>query len=137
MTVQTVTLELPEILYQRLKARAEQTQRSIEDEALDVLATSVTVADELPDDLEAAIAPLSLLDNSALWRAARTTLPSDVAQELTDLNAKRQREGLTEAEAQTAAALVRQYERAMLVRAQAAALLKQHGHDVSSLLNTP
>jgi hypothetical protein len=48
-----------------------------------------------------------------------------------DLHLKRQREGLTDAEAKTLDGLVRQYERTMLVRAQAAALLKARGHDVS------
>ena len=43
-------------------------------------------------------------------------------------------EGLTETEAEETASLVRQYERAMLVRAQAVALLKQRGHDISGLL---
>jgi plasmid stability protein len=137
MTIQRVTLELPELLYQRLKDRAVQAHRTVEDEMLDVLATSVPIADELPADLDQAISPLVLLDDQALWRAARGTLPSDVAQRLEELHLKRQREGLTADEAQTVATLVRQYERAMLVRAQAAALLKQRGHDISSLLTTP
>ncbi len=132
-----VTLELPEPLYQRLKARAEQAQRRVEEELLEVVATAVPVADDLPDDLADALSPLALLDAAALWRAARTQLPADAADQLADLNRKRQREGLTEAEAQQAAALLRQYERAMLIRAQAAALLKQRGHDVSSLLTAP
>jgi plasmid stability protein len=135
MTTQTVTLNLPEPLYQRLRERASQTHRSVEDEALEVLATAVPVAADLPADLEVAISPLSVLDDAALWQAARSHFPADAAQQLEELHLKRQREGLTEAEAQTTAALVRQYERAMLVRAQAAALLKQRGHDVSSLLN--
>jgi hypothetical protein len=95
----------------------------------------VPVAEDLPAELEAAICPLIVLDDAALWQAARSHFPTDAAQQLEELHLKRQRAGLTEAEAQTAAALVRQYERAMLVRAQAAALLKQRGHDVSSLLN--
>ena len=131
-----MTLDLPDSLYQKLKARAAQTQRTVEAEALNVLATSVPVADELPEDLEAAISPLSLLDDTALWRAARMTFPTDAAQQLEGLHQKRQREGLNEAEGQTTAALVRQYERAMLVRAQVAALLKQRGHNVSSLLTS-
>jgi plasmid stability protein len=134
MTTQTVTLKLPEMLYQRLKARANQTHRTVEDELLDVLAMAVLVADDLPADLTEAISPLTLLDDEALWRAARSQLAPATAQQLEELQRKRQREGLTEAEAQTLVALVRQYERAMLVRAQAAALLKQRGHDVASLL---
>lgn len=90
------------------------------------------VVDELSVDLEDALAQLSLLDDEALWRAARTTFAADAARQLEELHLKRQRERLTEHEAQAAAALVQQYERAMLVRAQAAALLlKQRGHDVS------
>jgi hypothetical protein len=51
-----------------------------------------------------------------------------------NLHHKRQREGLTEAEDETLQRLVQQYERYMLVRAQAASLLQQRGHDVSALL---
>jgi hypothetical protein len=92
------------------------------------------VADDLPADLTEAISPLALLDDAELWRAARSRLADETAAQLEDLHLKRQRDGLTPAEEQTLAGLVRQYERVMLVRAQAAALLKQRGHDVTELL---
>jgi plasmid stability protein len=136
-TTQDITISLPNLLYQKLKARAEQTQRSVEAEALDALVASVPVVDELPTDLEASLAQLALLDDEALWRAARTTFAADAARRLEDLHFKRQREGLTEGETQAAATLLQQYERAMLVRAQVSALLKQRGHDVSALLQEP
>jgi plasmid stability protein len=135
MTTQTVTLNLPEPLYQRLRERAMEMRRSVEDEALEALIAAVPVATDLPADLAEAISPLAVLDDAALWQAARSRFPPEAAQQLEDLHLKRQREGLTEDETQVATALVRQYERVMLVRAQAAALLKQRGHDVSSLLN--
>jgi len=50
---------------------------------------------------------------------------------------QRQREGLTPAETESAETLIRQYERAMLARAQAAVLLRQRGYDISTLLNEP
>jgi hypothetical protein len=50
------------------------------------------------------------------------------------LHLKRQRQGLTGSEAEALAGLVRHYERAMLVRAQAAALLKERSYDVAELL---
>jgi plasmid stability protein len=134
VTTQSVTIRLPDPIYQQLKHRADRTRRSIEDELLDVVTAAVPVANELPEDLVAAILPLAALDDEALWRAARDRISTDAAERLEALGQKRQREGLTETEAQEAAALVRQYERAMLVRAHAAALLKQRGHDVSSLL---
>src|SRR5438128_12118073 len=133
MTIKPVTLKLPSHLYSRLKRRAEEAHRTLEAELLEVVASAVPVADELPAELNDAISPLALLDDEALWRAARSHLPAEAAVQMENLHLKRQREGLTEAEAQTLAGLVRQYERAMLVRAQAAALLKQRGHDVSKL----
>ena len=134
-TTQDITISIPDVLYQKLKARAEQTQRSVEAEALDALTAAVPVVDDLSTDLEDSLAQLSLLDEAALWRAARTSFAADAAHQLEDLHLKRQRDGLTDHEAQAVAALLQQYERVMLVRAQAAALLKQRGQDVSSLLH--
>ncbi|MDQ2828255.1 MAG: hypothetical protein M3Y74_04290 [Chloroflexota bacterium] len=66
MALQTVTLRLPAVLYDRLQRRATQRSHSVEDELLDVLATAVPVADELPTDLADALSPLALLDDEAL-----------------------------------------------------------------------
>jgi plasmid stability protein len=129
-----LTLHVPETLFTRLKERADQAHRSVEAETLDVLATAVPLAEALPADLAEALEPLGLLDDAALWEAARHRLTPEVAAQIDQLHLKQQREGLTEAERQTLAALVRQYEQTMLVRAQAAALLKQRGHDVRDLV---
>jgi len=133
MAVRPITLNLPSALYERLKRRADQAHRTIEAELLDVVAASVPTADDLPLELAEAIASLTLLDDAGLWRAARSHLSIEVASQMEGLHLKRQREGLSEDEAETLAGLVKQYERAMLVRAQAAALLKQRGHDISQL----
>jgi len=71
-----------------------------------------------------------------LQRAARSHFSAEKAAELEVLHLKRQDEGLTEDEARRAAELTRQYERAMLIRAQAMALLMQRGYDVSGLITT-
>lgn len=134
MSVQPITINLPTILYSRLRRRAEQSRHTVEAELLEVVTTAVPVADDLPADLSEAISPLSLLNDAALWRAARSRLASETAAQLEVLHLKRQRDGLTATEEQILAGLVRQYERVMLVRAQAAALLKQRGQDVSELL---
>jgi len=134
MTVQVVTLHVPSPLYEQLKRRAAQAQRTVEAELLDVVATAVPVGDDLPADLAEALSPLALLDDAALWRAARSQLAEEAVAEIEDLHFKRQQEELNDAEAETLRGLVRQYERTMLVRAQAAALLKARGHDVSLLL---
>jgi hypothetical protein len=92
------------------------------------------MVDDLPMDLAEAISPLALLDDEGLWRAARSHLSTEAAEQMERLHLKCQRESLTESETQTLAGLVRQYERAMLIRAQATALLKKRGHNVSELL---
>ena len=134
MAVQAVTLHLSSPLYERLKERAERTHRSVEAELLEVVATAVPVADDLPADLAQMISPLALLDDKALWRAARSHLPAEAAAQMEQLHLKRQRQGLTGSEAEALAGLVRHYERAIIARAQAAALLKERGYDVAELL---
>jgi hypothetical protein len=104
---------------------------------MEILSTAVPLTSELPGDLEEAISPLAVLDDEALWRAARSRLAPEDATRLEELHHKREREGLSEDESQVLAGLLRQYERAMLVRAQAAALLRQRGHDVSVLVEAP
>jgi hypothetical protein len=92
VTLQEVTLSLPPLLYQKLKARAEQSKRSVE--ALDVLVASVTV-DQLPSNLEASLAQLTLLDDKGLWRAARTTMLPEQSERLEELHSKQQCEELS------------------------------------------
>lgn len=134
MAVQTVTLNMPSALYDRVKRRAEQAHRSVEAELLEAVAMAVPAADELPPDLAETISSLAHLDDETLQRAACSRFPTEKATELEALHFKRQDEGLTEDETQRAAELTRQYERAMLIRAQARALLMQRGYDVSALI---
>src|SRR5437764_6699683 len=96
MIMQSLTLQVPEVLFTRLKQRAEQANRTVEAEMLDLLATAVPMAEELPADLQQAIAALELLQDEALWSAAHSRLAVEVAAELEALHLKRQREGLTE-----------------------------------------
>lgn len=134
MTVHTVTLNMPSALYDRIKRRAEQAHRSVEAELLEAVAMAVPAADELPPELAETISSLAHLDDETLQRAARSHFSAEKATELEALHLKRQDEGLTEDEAQRAAELTRHYEQAMLIRAQAMALLMQRGYDVSALI---
>ena len=134
MSTQTVTLQMPGPLYDQLMHRAVETERSFEEEMLDVLAAVLPGRGELPADLKQAIDSLVVLDDAALWQAAESRLADDIASELEALHDKRDGVGLTDSESQQLAALLRRYERHLLVRAQAAALLRERGHDVTRLL---
>ena len=63
------------------------------------------------------------------------SFPNEAAARFAELNSKQQREGLTDEELKTLDSLRRGYERVMVVRAEAAALLKERGHDVSMLIH--
>ena len=134
MSSQIVTLNIPDPLYQQLKQWADQAERSVEDETLDVLASVVATGAGLPADLEEVLASLSTLDDEALWNTARSRLPEELSDELEALHRQQQREGLSEEAKRRVTELRRHYERHLLIRAQALALLKQRNHDVSELI---
>ncbi|WIG61412.1 MAG: hypothetical protein OJF49_004160 [Ktedonobacterales bacterium] len=134
MAVQRITVQLPEDLYHRLKREAEQAHRTIEERLVEVLAGATSDTPALPADLELMLAQLPALNDQELWHAARTHLSMRDAARLATLNRKSQRKGLESAEAEEQRRLLKNHERAMLVRAHAATLLKEHGHDVSALL---
>jgi hypothetical protein len=134
MAIQTLTVQLPDRLYAQLRRRAQQANRTVEAELVELVATAMPAQEDLPNALSQELAGLEHLDDEALWKAARSRLAPAMARSMEKLHHKRQREGLTETDERTLAELVRQYERAMLIRARAAALLKQRGHDVSKLV---
>jgi plasmid stability protein len=130
MSPRTVTLQLPGPLYDHIEQRAAEAHHSIEAELLDVVAAAVPLSDELPPDLEDAVASLAVLSDADLLQAAKGTMPPALAARLEDLNWKRQATGLSHQEAAEATGLLRLYERTLLVRASAAKLLKDRGRDL-------
>jgi plasmid stability protein len=127
---QTVTMNLPSELYVRIKKRADEAHRSVEEEAVEMLGTTAQAADAVPADLRQSLASLELLDNAAVERAARGRFAVELAAEVEALHFKRQREGLTDAEKARCAELIEAYERSMLIRAHATALLKERGVEI-------
>ena len=133
MTLQTITLRLPEVLYRQVEHRAQRMRRSVEDELIIVVSTALPTTDDLPLDIAGDLAQLTFLTDAELWQAAQTTLPSKDSERMQALMFKRQRDELTAAEEREAQRLAHRADRTMLVRSQAAALLKDRGHDVSKL----
>jgi plasmid stability protein len=125
MSSQTLTVAVPDNIYARIRDRARQANRTVEAEVVGVLAESVSSEDLLPPDLQSAVDALDLLDDASLRHAAESRLTDEQAADLESLHLKQRREGLTPAEDATRGDLIRSYERAMLVRAHAAALLHE------------
>lgn len=133
MSAQAVTLNLPQLLYERFQRRAEKKDRTIEAELLDVVAAAPVVNNGLEAKLEEELTSLALLDDESLWLAARSRMPETPAELMAKLNYKQQREGLNKAELATLNDLGQEYDRYLLIRAEAAVLLKRRGVDISEL----
>ncbi|HEY7126451.1 MAG TPA: hypothetical protein VH540_21100 [Ktedonobacterales bacterium] len=135
MAEETLTLNMPESLYQRLKLRAEAEHRSLEEAALAALAASLPEADQISPELERLLHSMASLDDEALWRAAMNEVGRKANSGIRRLRAKRRTRGLTVAEQERLAELLRQEEQGMLIRSHALLLLKQRGRDIEPLLN--
>ena len=76
---------------------------------------------------------MACLNDAVLWQLARATMPQTLAARLEELHHKQQREGLTEEEKDEEQQLANLYRDTILVRAQAAVLLKRRGYEVNDL----
>ncbi len=73
MSTATITLEIPEILYQRLVNTAHATQRPLEEIMLRALQVgSPPTWDNVPDEFQADLAALDKLNDEALWQVAKS-----------------------------------------------------------------
>jgi len=135
MPAHAITLHLPETLYERFRQRAEWTHRSLETELLDAVASAASGEGELSPALMETVEALNGLADEELWRLARVAMPPEASQELESLHLKQRDEGLSQVDEATRVKLIHDYERIMLIRAQAAKLLKDRGHDISGLLS--
>lgn len=132
--MQSVTVQLPDNLYQRMRRRARIRNRSVADEVAAVIEQAI--AEEItppPDDMLEQLAHLSEQD---LWAAARLHVPEELSARMQALVWKEQAEGLIPAEQEEAGQIQRYGQHVMLVRAEAAALLRERGFDVSVLIDS-
>jgi hypothetical protein len=134
MTVQAITLNLPEAVYRQIRQAAEKVGRPVNEVLLEAVVAVAPVTGTGPENLRTALAQMAYLNDAALWQAGRATMTAEQRQRLETLHDKQQREGLTPEEKAEEQALLSLYRETLLVRAQAAALLKQRGYDVSDPL---
>ena len=129
-----LTLHIPEVLYRHLQRRANETHRTVADEALAAMAMTLPTADDLPGPIARELVALADLADDQLWQAAQRTMTRRDERRLRALTRDRAARPLTIAEEQELDWLLDRLEDIGLIRARAAALLKERGHDVSTLL---
>jgi hypothetical protein len=121
----TVTVELPDLLYQRLVNTAQVMQCSLEE----VILRTLTVGSppdwaNVPAEFQADLAALDRLEDEALWVAARAERTEAEMVRDGELLELKQEQGLSEAEVSELAKLREDADRFMLRKAHAAALLR-------------
>jgi predicted transcriptional regulator len=129
---QSVSVDLPEDLYARIRDIAERNERSVEAvlrESLEVLfrADAVTVANQL--------AQLDTYRDDQLWAVVYQRMAWPQRERLRDLSASGKHGSLSATEHDELALLVDQADTYTLLRSHALQLLKQRGHDVERYLN--
>jgi hypothetical protein len=133
MAYQTVTLNLPEAVYQQICKAAERTKRPIADILVEAITAAAPAMATGRKKSRSALAQMAYLNDAALWQVARSTMPADQRERLEALHNAQQRRQLTGTERAEEQAALRLYRETLLVRGQAAVLLKQRGYDVSDL----
>ena len=130
----TVTLTLPESVLLKLNRAAELTHRSVDEIVAATVEAALTANVDLRDKLQAELAAMHLFSDDALWAATHPSMSAYEQKRLAQLNDTAQEHSLTQAEQAEQQSLVDSYNRSILRRAQALALLKQRGHDVRQAL---
>lgn len=129
MTLQTITLRLPEESYRRLQRMAAALRRPLEEVASQTIRGNLPPAlDDLPAELQNELAAWSSLSDEQLWEIARDPLPADQWRRHRRLLRKHEAGALTDAEREELARLRTATDRFVLRRSSALALLKWRGH---------
>ena len=129
----TITLQIPEILYQRLVNTAHATDRSLEAVLLHALQIgSPPNWSDVPEEFQADLAALDRLADDALWSIAQDQKAAAEMERHYWLLAQKQERSLTDSEQIELSQLKVMVDRFMIRKAHAAALLKWRGYKHSS-----
>lgn len=136
MALQTVTVTLPKRIYQKVRQLAQDKNRSVEDELVAVVENALNEDYSwagVPSDIADEVDQLRFLDDEHLLRAAKLTIAEEKSERMQVLSQKQRAERLTPAEQEEIDQLQHLAQRVMLVRAEAAVLLQDRGHNVTTL----
>lgn len=128
---ETVSLQIPEPLYQRLVNTARAAKRPLEEIMLHALAVgSPPDWGNVPDEFQVDLAALDKMEDEALWKIACSRKTAVDMSRYDQLLERNQSNTLTQEEKMELMALRTEADRFMLCKAQAAALLRWRGHNI-------
>jgi len=135
MSVRTVTLELPEHLYNQLETQAQAATRSVDEIVVQTLARSLPppVEKDIPPTLQAELEAMERLSDEALWQIAQGTMNRDKVALYDVLLERHRADNLTPEGREWLTRLRKESDALMLRKAHAYTLLSSRGHELPSL----
>lgn len=130
---QTITLSVPDNIYQQLERTAHATDQPLETVVLAALHASLPPLEGLPPDLARDMTELEQLPNDLLQRVLLETVPANQQAELEALLLAQQARTLVPFEQARLTQLQQQADQTMLRKARAAALLRFRGQRLPTL----
>lgn len=130
---QTVTLHIPDSLYEPIHRAAQATNQPLETVLLTALSSSLPTLDGLPTETQAELLSLEGLDNEALWKIMLEAVSADQQLTLESLLNRAATQPLTPAEQSQLESLQKQVDLTMLRKARAAVLLRFRGLRIPTL----
>jgi len=127
MTVQSVTLRLPETVMRRARQTANVLQRPLEELLTGLVTAALPDVEDAPLEVQAELARMTWFSGQELWSIARSTMPVEQQEQLRSLADLQTIRALTPAEQEALDNLRREYGRVTLRKARAYALLSLRG----------
>jgi len=135
----TVTLNIPENLYEQLRRQAQANKQSVDELAEQTLSrflpAMLEIEDDLPPILQSELKAMEQLSDAALLSLASGQLGSKELEELEQLRESQNARPLTTEEQQRQEKLLTLYDELLLRRSHAAVLLQTRGHNLSDPAN--
>ncbi len=130
---QTITLELPDRVFQPLQRTAKATKKPIEDILLNALQSSLPSLDGLPEKFVENLILLETLDDAKLRQVLKETVKLKIQEQISALLEQKKAKSLTDFENKTLEDLQNQADLVMLRKARAAVLLRFRGSRLPTL----
>jgi hypothetical protein len=133
MSDRTITVTLPEGLYERVQTTALASARSVEEVCAQSIALSLPeLEEELPAPLRAEVARLALLSDRELAAVAHERMADDRQEQLETLATLHKQQGLTASEEALLPLLLEEAQRLMVRKAEAYRLLARRGYPLGT-----
>ncbi|MEK7729311.1 MAG: hypothetical protein AAB354_12935 [candidate division KSB1 bacterium] len=130
---QTITLELPDVIFQPAQRMAEATRRSLTEVLVGALRASLPPVEGLPSAQTTELIDLESLSDDALQQIMISRVPVEQQRKLSRLLRKKKISRLTVSEQNNLNALQHEADLVMLRKARAAILLRFRGHRLPTL----